>query len=509
MQRYMMDVLSSEIYSKWLNGEKVIICAPTGAGKTTFILKALLKYCKVLKRKMLILSNRILLSDQYEADLIQEYFRYAEMLEDVEVWTYQKLAEKVKKCKNFRNLFQGFDVVVCDEIHFFYNDSDFNPFGTYVLWQALVYAGFFKCMVMITATLDEVYPIVEKNFQRCAERFRREECLCQNLEQYEFHGKVYDYRDWADFGQFSCFYIPDSESLCAELVNSNGKSLVFIDDRQLAEQMKRNLVKTGKITDEEIFLLNAKVLCEKKNCETVRALVLAHKILPRVLITTSVLDNGISVHDPDVKNIVIATESKLSFMQMLGRLRKENCDACNLYIYPRTVAYYEKRIDQYEEKIRIFEKLRNENITDENLELLFSGWYGNDEKAQLLRNSLILTCDEIEYFAKKGAYVNFRRGNTRIAINEFAWEKAGNMLLAEKDFLRLAVIDPCEIAVKQISWIGKSKKDLIVKSSSFRAKREKMLVTALLSIQNATNEEYIRHKENITEEFRKDILAEY
>lgn len=41
----------------------------------------------------------------------------------------------------------------------------------------------------------------------------------------------------------------------------------------------------------------------------------------QVLVTTSVIDNGIDIKDPDVKNVVISAIDKTAFLQMLGRKR--------------------------------------------------------------------------------------------------------------------------------------------------------------------------------------------
>lgn len=52
-----------------------------------------------------------------------------------------------------------------------------------------------------------------------------------------------------------------------------------------------------------------------------------------VLITTSVLDNGFSIKDADVKNIVICTDDKTEFLQELGRRRiMKDGEIVNLYI---------------------------------------------------------------------------------------------------------------------------------------------------------------------------------
>lgn len=52
----------------------------------------------------------------------------------------------------------------------------------------------------------------------------------------------------------------------------------------------------------------------------------------KVLITTSVLDNGINIKDPQVKHIAILVFDKVSFLQMLGRKRIKKNQEVILYI---------------------------------------------------------------------------------------------------------------------------------------------------------------------------------
>lgn len=52
----------------------------------------------------------------------------------------------------------------------------------------------------------------------------------------------------------------------------------------------------------------------------------------KVLITTSVLDNGVSIVDPQVKHIAILKFDKVSFLQMLGRKRVDKNQKLMLYI---------------------------------------------------------------------------------------------------------------------------------------------------------------------------------
>ena len=57
------------------------------------------------------------------------------------------------------------------------------------------------------------------------------------------------------------------------------------------------------------------------------------KFSPKVLICTSVLDNGINIKDRNVKNVVISVFDKVMFLQMLGRKRIEEGERLNLYIH--------------------------------------------------------------------------------------------------------------------------------------------------------------------------------
>lgn len=52
----------------------------------------------------------------------------------------------------------------------------------------------------------------------------------------------------------------------------------------------------------------------------------------QVLISTSVLDNGINISDSAVKNIIILTFDRTQFLQMLGRLRTQKESSINLYL---------------------------------------------------------------------------------------------------------------------------------------------------------------------------------
>ena len=238
----------------------------------------------------------------------------------------------------------------------------------------------------------------------------------------------------------------------------------------------------------------------------IHTLVYAHKLSSKILITTAVLDNGTSIHDPEVENVVIATESRVSFLQMLGRVRAESTNSCKLFIYPRDKDFFERRIAQFEERMLLFDSVDRLIMKSKEISVLLDGWYRSGDEADQFRNTLILSDRSTEFYSNKFKQIYLRCGDLVLTENEFAREKTGNMLLAEKEFFRLAVIDPSLVAVKQISWIGKSAEELTVISSTYKKERENQLISSLLEVQNFTKDELIKKKEAIAKEFRKDLL---
>ena len=145
MKTYLTNAIGND-FTEW-GPRKIFISAPTGMGKTTFIVETLLpwlqnrekwrsKFRGKPQKKMLILCNRTLLRQQYLNDVIQKFDTYSDLVGSVEVRTYQDLACELRK--NGKLSLGEYSTICCDECHYFYADSDFNGFGTYLLLQALI-----------------------------------------------------------------------------------------------------------------------------------------------------------------------------------------------------------------------------------------------------------------------------------------------------------------------------------------------------------------------------------
>lgn len=504
-KKYLIDLIQDK-FKEWA-GKKVIIVAPTGIGKTTFVLRAILPYLREKGKKLLIICNRKLLRQQYLFALVQEYESYEDLRASVDIKTYQEIAAEVHDGQSAEMLFEGYAVVVCDEAHYFYSDSDFNGFGTYGLLQIIVRAGMGKEMIFMTATADEVKPLLKETIQNC---FTKHRLKTGEWKKYEGCSEIIelDYSMYADYDRFSCVAVPDEESLCNILVASPGKTIIFIDSKSKGEEMLKKFADTGKVSQNQMAILNADNIGEAINSEVVRNLTIAHKVVPKILITTSVLDNGVSIHDSDVENVVLITESRISFLQMLGRIRSEEGRQCKLYFLMRKAGVFFNRMNQYKQDCDNFEKLDKRNLNANQQHYIQAVWDGEEGLSEFYRKALVwMRHDDFCFILPKNK-IALIRGDYELHINEFARRKCGNMYLAECKFYSLAVSDPLGVIYKQMEWIGKEPSELLVEKSRYLEMQWQHMKEQLLMVQGFDNKKLQEFKRNLVKEFRKELFPD-
>lgn len=519
-----MNYISEEIGLDYINWgrRKIILHAPTGAGKTTFILEKLLPFTQQTKghgvrpdKKVLILCNRKLLRKQYIYDAALKFKRYKEMEEALEIKTYQELARALQQGERPENLFTRYAVICLDEVHYFYADSDFNGMGTYSLFQAIIMAGLGKEMIFISATIDCVLPFIQKTTFMC-----RTYMLDRHNEIGIYSSRIFDaeckeflspvpYRD-RSYDFLNCFCVRDRKTLCQKIAESEGKSIIFIDDKKWVEQFSEELEMAG-MRAKEICKLNAEILDNDESNVVIKNLVLANRLLPKVLITTSVLDNGVSIKDSGAENIVILTESEVSFKQMLGRIRHEYIrDKVNLFFLLRPAEYFEMREIQCRKFLDVYEEIKLktlERCLPEILSKLFS--CKDDEMKSIYRKMIIAVPDYLAIDqSPEMRRLSCRKGNLVFLVNPLAVQKIGDLYLQESRFHKLARMDLINVPIEQLKWIGLTQNDLQILNSSYFEEKEKRFIEKLLSMKDFTNEEYSKFKEEINQEYGKDFFRD-
>lgn len=338
------------IVNRWETQQAVVISAQTGQGKNFFIENKLIPYVEALnyenqmKLRVLIISNRLALQCQINNrirgndDLYGDDGRIYSYKNIVDVITYQGLLrqkaylERVQMDKKSRYIF-----VICDEAHFFTSDAMFNP-NTANILQAIITVFRQAIRIYMTATPYEALEYINEYEER-------------QMVFYHFQ-RDYSYLDVNTYSEI--------EELYGEIVKSvarKEKWLIFIDDREKCKTVKRGLEIMGekmnismKNADSEIEKIYAVNADSKK--EAVYNSILCRESLGKdidVLITTSVLDNGVNFRD--INNIVVSDMSMVKCLQMVGRARvRDKNDSKTLYIKRPNKKYIQNRIHDLEKQ---------------------------------------------------------------------------------------------------------------------------------------------------------------
>lgn len=167
----------------------------------------------------------------------------------------------------------------------------------------------------------------------------------------------------------------------------------------------------------------------------------------RILIATSVMDNGISLEDTDLRNVVIFADTEEEFIQMLGRKRKESGNF-KLYIYKYDKRHFENRYKYYSRLKEIADQYYIKQKND--LE------YGkNQELIQWELHSLLLDdifSGKIDYNLVRKMFYSF---NGRLLLNVFAMNRITDLAIYYDQMKRLFDSDGQDAFIReQLKWLG-------------------------------------------------------
>jgi len=328
--------------NKWKPQHPVFISAQTGLGKNFFIENKVLEYVRNLNlenrtdHKVLIVSNRLALQRQMSSrlhnqpdDIHDQIFPYKKFEDVADVMTYQGLWKQAESLQNKQaNKFSRYIYIICDEAHFFTSDATFNPETDMILSEIVTtFADVIR--IYMSATPYECLQYINKY----EGKYRQSEMgICYHFE------RNYDYLDIK--------YYSNDDELKLLIAGSEDKWIVFIDNINKCEKFKGEL--------EQGYGLKGQVLtvsAESKRDETYRRMVVDEKLDKdtKVLVATSVIDNGINLKDRNIKHVVVSDVSRVKCLQMLGRVRiGSEDDRITLYIKRFDEAQIKKRIEKLE-----------------------------------------------------------------------------------------------------------------------------------------------------------------
>ena len=285
---YVSELITLNEINKWKKGDNILIKSQTGSGKSHFIMNTLAPLCQERKMKILIFSNRDLLKQQNQ--------RLA--FTNIACLNYQFL-EKFDKTKLEEKL-KEYDIVNFDECHYFFKDSNFNANTDKILRYALEKTNQIKIFSSATP-----------------------EPLCATNLNFNYQ---YDIPHDFSYIQNIIFY-DNIEDVLAKIALEPAKSVCFFSNASDACAFA--------LSNKDI----ASFLCSKSNVlwkladqNAKEEIVQNSKFSSKILATTTVLDNGVNLIDPNLKNVVIDFYDPVTIVQALGRKRAQPGDKISLYI---------------------------------------------------------------------------------------------------------------------------------------------------------------------------------
>lgn len=256
--------------------------------------------------------------------------------------TYQGLLNKRKYLEIVQKKKRsGYIFVICDEAHFFTSDAMFNPYTQEIL--SFIVSLFKKAIrIYMSATPYECLKPI---------------CECEKNAPVFYHfERDYSYLNVKTYSEICELYDDILRS-----VDRAEKWLIFIDDKAKCQRVKNELEKKGEemgislqgkdTTVGKVYAVSA----DSKNDDTYNLIIQQEKLVKgiQVLITTSVLDNGVNLTGID--HIVVSDMSKVKCLQMVGRARKSGVnDSKTLYIKRFDKKYVEDRICSFKEQRKAY-----------------------------------------------------------------------------------------------------------------------------------------------------------
>lgn len=413
-------------YLAWKPIHPVFIDAPTGFGKSTYIKERIIPHAIKNNKNVLIVSNRIALNVQQKKEIVDQFFpddaptqdfntkiEQCSIFGSIGLVTYQGLlaflSGKNNLATDFNEWFSKLGYAVFDEVHFFYSDALFNSLCGSVLKKI---PHFFKNAVRIYMTATP-WEIIDRIAQvECQERIGADANFLKYAKPYvptaeksvfyrdpdvkttfifKYYCKEFDYSKYNlhFFGNdLDCPTLPlnhpargtvRSKSLQALIAYMNplpspqNKWLVFVDQKRIGQHLKNALVKIRRPDGNKIkaSFLEAG---SNKNTSVWKTLISKTEFHADVLISTSVIENGVNIKDPCIHNIAIFCTERTTFIQELGRKRKTPEETIDLWVWVPSKKQLAGKCQDLDWTIRTAKKLLNGSTQEEKTAAIKAIW---------------------------------------------------------------------------------------------------------------------------------------
>lgn len=342
---YIADSIGTE-YEQWKGGDVVFISSPTGSGKTTFILNVFLPFLVKTGQKMLYLVNRTVLKEQ----LYEEVNNLPiDLSNNITIGLYQSIEKECAEGKDksfFEWKYGKYDCVVCDEAHYFLMDSNYNT-NTILSYK---FVNNFFCnrkRVYMSATIEHVEKIIRHDIEK--EKYIQSYWTgCHsnrvNASSLLRSSRIFNYKAERHYEHIKIGILKSRDEIKSLVVNGSEKWLIFVDSKIYGKKLMQDILDAFRAMSkaESVKFITSDYDLDEEAADVVETIITEGKQEPKVLIATSVLDNGINIKDIELRNIIIVADTEVEFIQMLGRKRNDG-NPIKLYIYRHDRNHFLKR----------------------------------------------------------------------------------------------------------------------------------------------------------------------
>lgn len=326
-------------YKQWKAGDIVFINSGTGTGKSHFIRNELSDWALGLSTKVLFLSNRKKLKQQNIDEL------EAQLNTTVIPQTYQLIEQVILNGETFE--FDQYEFIVCDECHYFIQDSLFND-NSDLSWNAIMKLDS-HVRIFMSATAESFFEYMATDH-------------IQNDGNDRGRGRVWKYflkRNFDSVRTLSFYSEPDTllRYINEKLTSNSDKVLWFcksIDQAVKLHKMNADssfLCSTSQQNKKYFKYLSDDTLIKEKEVTTFKG---------KWLFTTKVLDNGFDLKDENIRVIVCDDFDITTIIQCIGRKRFKNEKD---YVHVVLLNYSNKSIGGFMSKLKQITKEANAFIS--------------------------------------------------------------------------------------------------------------------------------------------------
>lgn len=306
------------------NGKSVIIHAPVGSGKSTALVKIAIKLPKTLT--IVWVTNRKALKQQTKILFLKEFgFNTSEWpaesielarTENIEITTYQELAARRHLQK-----YPDDTIFIFDEIHYLLNDATFS-YAPMRIYEWIRILREYTRRIYISATVEEVAETLREleRDEDGTSRIYRIYMLGNDCSHLQF--RFYDYHD-----------VQALANAINAVASDGNKAAVFVRDKERGRTLQDLL------TDSEFIYAGS------ESESALYEIAQTEQFTPKTMVSTKVLENGVSITDSRVNNVVIEELDPVAWMQFLGRIRVSRSKPRKLTVW--IPDYTEAELRQY------------------------------------------------------------------------------------------------------------------------------------------------------------------